>query len=203
MSGFYYVGIDPGAIGGIAVVDGNRQFIAAHRWKAAQPFQLFQLLQTLKGNIYNRYVYLERIQAHPDEGVGHVTNNLPLVENFGLWQGFIIAAGLIPILIHPQTWQSSYKLRNWKKVLEKYPDAPTPLSKARKEWPSAPLQFGADDGKAVALLLAALAHKDHAEGIDRAAINEERAQKAKVERAKARRKRRQLRESGKGWLHDD
>jgi|GEM_PF-4778400 len=43
------------------------------------------------------------------------------------------------------------------------------VERGRSLWPTAPLPCLADDGKAVALLLADLARRDHLAGIDRAA----------------------------------
>jgi hypothetical protein len=191
-----FVGIDPGATGGIAILDGQGRFVAAHRWKPKAPAILYQLLLTISGEICNGQVYLERIQAHPGEGLGHVVNNMTLVENYGLWQGFIIAAGLVPVLVHPTTWQVAHDLRNWQSKQKFNPRVLGPLDVARQKWPTAPLEFMADDGKAVALFLAALAHQDEARGLNRHILNQSREAKAKVLRQRARQKRRQEKKQG-------
>jgi|WetSurMetagenome_2_1015567.scaffolds.fasta_scaffold336752_1 hypothetical protein len=188
----YHVGIDPGASGGIGIIDGRGQFVAAHRWQAKRPALLYEILLSIRGEIHNSQVYLERIQAHPGEGVGHVVNNMSLVENYGIWQGFILAAALVPVLVHPITWQNAHGLARWQSIQKITPTAPGPLQVARLRWPGAPLEFQADDGKAVALLLAALSVKDRQAGIDRSALNASREIKAKAQRATARKKRREI-----------
>jgi hypothetical protein len=193
----YHVGIDPGASGGIGIIDSRGQFVAAHRWQAKRPALLYEILLSIRGEIFNKLIYLERIQAHPGEGVGHVVNNMALVENYGIWQGFILAAGLLPVLVHPITWQNAHGLASWGKKRDEAlkagrPLPPSPLEVARSRFPGAPLEFLADDGKAVALLLAALSVKDRQAGIDRSALNASREIKAKAQRATARKKRREI-----------
>ena len=185
----YHVGIDPGATGGIAIIDSRGQFVAAHRWQGKDPASLYQLLISIAGEIDNNQVYIERVQNRPGEGLAFVLNNFALIENAGIWQGFILAAGLAPVLVHPATWQNAFNLAKWQAKAKANPNSPTPLTLARQLWPAAPLACLADDGKAVALILAALAHRDKLSGLDRAALNCSREIKAKAERAKARQKR--------------
>ena len=58
------------------------------------------------------------------------------------------------------------------------------MTVARAQYPTAPLEYQADDGKAVALLLAGLAHQDHTRGLDRGAQIQ--ANQAKLKAAKKR-----------------
>lgn len=181
----YYVGIDPGHIGGIGILDSRGQFVAAHRWDKRAPVKLYNILLLFKGMIDN--IYLEMINAHPGEGVGHVTRNQSLFVNFGIWQGWLMAAGLRYLLIHPATWQTAHGLRNWQKRQAKGLPCHSPLTLARERWPDAPLDYQADDGKASGLLLASLALKDHRDGIDRAGL----ITKAEADRIKAKKKARE------------
>ena len=164
----YHCGIDPGATGGIGIIDSRGQFIAAHRWDRKNPARLYSIILLLKGMVDD--IYIEMINAHPAEGIGHVINNLALVDNLGIWKGFCYAAGIPFTLIHPATWQAATGLRSWQAKQKLNPGSPSPLSLARQLWPAAPLPYLADDGKAVALLLADLARRDSLAGIDRAAI---------------------------------
>jgi len=84
----------------------------------------------------------------------------------GIWQGFLIALELPVTLIPPQTWQAAHALYHWQARLKEDPSIFTPLTYARRLWPDAPLEFQADDGQAVGLLLAALAVSDDLRGID-------------------------------------
>ena len=131
-------------------------------------------------------IYIEMINAHPGEGLGHVVRNQALIENLGTWKGFCIAAGLPFVLIHPATWQPAHGLRSWQAAQKTNPAAPSPLSLARKLWPTAPLPCLVDDGKAVGLILADLARRDHLAGIDRGAIRDQAQTKAKAKKAQAR-----------------
>ena len=131
-------------------------------------------------------IYIEMINAHPAEGIGHVINNLALVDNLGIWKGFCYAAGIPFTLIHPATWQAATGLRSWQAKQKLNPAAPSPLSLARQLWPAAPLPYLADDGKAVALLLADLARRDHLAGYDRGAIQARAHAQAKKKKAQLR-----------------
>src|SRR5512146_247643 len=127
----YFVGIDPGQLGGVAALDERGRFVAAHRWQA--PALLFDFLAIISPEI--KAVYLERIQPHPGEGVGHVTNNYALAVNFGLWQGLLVALALAPVLVHPATWQAAHGLTHWQAKQAKHPAAPGPLQMARSLFP--------------------------------------------------------------------
>ncbi len=99
------------------------------------------------------------------------------------------------VLIRPQTWQAGCGLYTWKKRLEVDPFADTPLLLARRLWPDASLEFQADDGKAVGLLLASLARSDASMGVDRLAIQA----KAQVKRVAARKAAKAARPS-RAWM---
>ncbi len=139
------------------------------------------------------------INAHPGEGLGHVVNNMSLVENLGTWKGFCYAAGIPFTLIHPATWQAATGLRSWQARQKKDPAAPSPLTLARRLWPSAPLSAQVDDGKAVALILADLARRDHLAGIDRAALQAHAHAKARAKKAQLRKARKQAKELSPQW----
>jgi hypothetical protein len=186
-TGKYFAGIDPGATGGLGVIDSRGWFVAAHRWNAKDPAKLFSIILLLKGMVNN--IYIELINAHPGEGLGHVVNNMALVQNWGIWQGFCYAAGIPFTLIHPATWQAAAGLRSWQVRQKIDPAAPSPLSLARQLWPGAPLPCLADDGKAVALILADLARRDALAGVDRAAIQAQAQAKAKIKKAQLRKAR--------------
>ena len=183
----YHCGIDPGATGGIGIIDSRGQFVAAHRWDQKAPARLYHIIRLLYGVVDN--IYIEAVHAHPGEGIGHVVNNLALVQNWGIWQGFCYAAGLPFVLVHPATWQAATGLRSWQARQKINPAAPSPLSLARQLWPAAPLPCLADDGKAVALILADLARRDHLAGIDRAALQAQVQARAKIKKAQLRKAR--------------
>lgn len=183
-SGKYFAGIDPGKTGGLGVLDAAGRYVAAHRWSEREPVKLYNILLLLRGSV--DIVYIEMINAHPGEGLGHVVRNQALIENLGTWKGFCIAAGVPFVLIHPHTWQRASGLWRWQARQKANPVAPSPLSRARHLWPAAPLPCLADDGKAVGLLLAELSRRDHLKGIDRGALQEKSRARAKAKKAHAR-----------------
>lgn len=185
----YFVGIDPGKRGGLGVLDHRGQFVAAHRWDQKEPKNIYNILLLFNDYLLN-HVYLELIQVFPQKEKGFITQNQSTLINLGMWQGFLTAAGLPYLLIHPATWQASQDLTGWAAKQAEGIVCHSPLTLARARWPGAPLEFQADDGKAVGLLLAHMAFRDHQEGIDRAALlekNREKSEKAK-KRKRAKRK---------------
>ena len=178
----YHCGIDPGATGGIGIIDSRGQFVAAHRWDRKNPARLYSIILLLKGMVDK--IYIELIQTFPQKDVGFITRNQATLVNYGIWQGMLYAAGVPFVTISPITWQAATGLRSWQAKQKLNPAAPSPLSLARQLWPAAPLPYLADDGKAVGLLLADLARRDSLAGIDRAGAQAVTHAKAKA-KAKA------------------
>jgi hypothetical protein len=189
----YYAGIDPGATGGLAVIDRAGRYVAAHRWQAKDPAKLFTLLQSLRGQVIG-FVYLELVQTFPQMASGFQNRNQGLLVNLGIWQGFLLAAGIDYELISPLTWQAIHGLQSWVKRQEEWERSPvpgsvmphSPLSLARTTWPQAPLEFQADDGKAVALLLAEMARLDDSRFVDRRSMRIAREEKEKARKKRIR-----------------
>lgn len=194
----YFCGIDPGKTGGIGVIDQAGRFIAAHRWSERDPIRLYNILLLIKGCLVNR-VYLELIQVFPQKESGFIQQGQSTIANWGIWQGFMIAAGIPYDVVSPLTWQAAYGLTSWAKKQADGISCHSPLTLARHLWPAAPLEFKADDGKAVGLLLADLARRDHQAGIDRSAIREKVQAKAKAKKAQARKLAKNTLAFGSGW----
>ena len=160
----YFAGIDPGSTGGIGIIDSRGQFVAAHRWDQRNPARLYNIILLLYGMV--DIIYIEDVRIFPRETKGFITSNQGLLINSGIWQGFMISAKIPYAPIPMATWQSASGLHHWQAKQKINPALPSPLSLARQLWPAAPLPCLADDGKAVGLLLAALAHRDSLAGID-------------------------------------
>lgn len=175
-----FVGIDPGQTGGLGILDSKRGFLAAWRWNQKAPLYLYNKL-VLYRELIGR-VYLEMVRVFPREQKGFITQNQSLLVNSGIWQGWLLSLGLPYLQVDPTTWQAAQKLLHWQKKREKDPRQHSPLTLARSRWPTAPLEYQADDGRAVALLLADLACRDHQEGVDRGALQEARATKAQTKK---------------------
>ncbi len=163
MSGSYYLGIDPGVRGAMAVVDQAGHYLAAARWSKPRPRSIFHRLEALQGGL--QAVYLEQVRVFPRAGMAHVTQGQSLLVNQGIWQGWLIALALPYRLIDPATWQSQAGLFHWRKKLAANPRSHSPLTMARQVWPQAPYTSQPDDGIAVALILADLARRHHAMGL--------------------------------------
>ena len=162
-----FAGIDPGATGGLGLVDQDGRYLFATRWSKANPASLFQELHQYQPH----RTLIEVVAIFPRSGMGHAVMGQSLLVNAGIWRGFLIALGLSWGEVHPSTWLAGYKLSQWKKRVKEdeerlkiygYVTAPhhSPLTLARALWPDAPLQYQADDGKAVGLLLADLARRE-------------------------------------------
>lgn len=181
----FFVGIDPGLTGGIGIIDRAGGFIAAHRWNKKAPARLFDLILSIRGEIDN-YIYLELVQTFPQMASGFQNLNQGLLVNLGIWQGFLMAARVEFELISPRLWQNAHNLTAWQKKQAAGLPQPSPLDLARLIWPAAPLEFLADDGKAVALLLADLSRRDFLAGLDRRPARVARQLKEKARRQKRR-----------------
>jgi hypothetical protein len=154
-----YLGIDPGATGGLGLVDHQGHPIAAHRWDKGNPANTYNILYRYREQI--KRAYIEVVSIYPRSGMGHAVMGQSLLINAGIWRGWLIALNLTWAEIHPATWQSRHGLHHWQKK-QKAGDANqhSPLTLARLLFPTAGLQYQADDGKAVGLLLADLARRE-------------------------------------------
>lgn len=180
----YWAGIDPGATGGIGIINSFGQFVAAHRWSAREPIRLYTILYYIKDMVET--IYLEDVRIFPRESKGFITSNQGLLVSSGIWQGFMISLSIPYQLIPMATWQSAAGLHHWQARLKVNPAQHTPLTLARHHWPQAPLSAQADDGPAVGLLLADLPRRDHIAGIDRGALQARARAKVKAKKAQAR-----------------
>lgn len=161
-----YLGVDPGANGACAVIDADSAFMWCARWSLNKPFMISDALKGSSDLIKSGLI--EKVSLFPQKGMGHSVAMQSLLVNAGIWQGFCIAHGIPFTLITPPEWQNMVGLQNWKKneerlnrkgasVMGLIPN--TPIRLARKLWPNAPLDHAADDGTAVALILAECARQ--------------------------------------------
>jgi hypothetical protein len=181
-----FVGIDPGEIkGGFGIIDHDGRYVLAERWCRKDPRATYNILYKYKDRVL--IVYLEDINLPQAAPLGNqFSGGSNLLINSGIWQGWLIALDLPYVLVRPQTWQAAHGLHHWQARQKKNPAAPSPVSRARDLWPVAPLQFQADDGKGVGLLLSDFARRDHLAGIDRQAVRDQASEKAKLKKQKIR-----------------
>ena len=181
--GDYFLGIDPGQTGGAAIIDRAGAYTIAWRWDIKNPATSYNKLLYFKGSIIRAYI--EIIRIFPREAKGFITQGQSVIKNSGVWLGWLMALDLTPEQISeidPATWQAAAGLHQWQKKQKADPGRHTPLTLARSLYPDAPLLHQADDGKAVALLLARLAQADDLAGIDRNQIKARALEKRKAKR---------------------
>ncbi|WP_421901278.1 hypothetical protein [Maridesulfovibrio sp.] len=136
------IGIDPGKTGAMALLSAEGD-LEIQDWVDA-PTVSGKLLEW-RSFYQITNVGLERVHSMPGQGV---SSTFKLGENFGIWQGLLLAYGLPFETITPQTWMKSYSMV--KKVRNDKPS----LTVARQLFPAAPLERKKDHGRADALLLA-------------------------------------------------
>lgn len=96
----FYVGIDPGKKGGIAVID---EYGAVHETlPMPNIFYLNESLLNLSAIAPISHVLLEKAQAMPKQGVCSMFN---YGEHYGMIQGVVVSQKLRFTLIKPQEWQ--------------------------------------------------------------------------------------------------
>jgi hypothetical protein len=167
----YYLGIDPGLKGGAALLDADGGIIEVWRWRESKdPIYTYNLLLSYIGYRIKIYSYIEQIRLFPALPPAILINSQTLLVNVGQWHAILDLLRIPYLQITPADWQARYGLTHWRKrkaqrdALAKRAQTPaltTPLALARHLWPDAPLRTQADDGMAVALLLADLARRDH------------------------------------------
>lgn len=167
-----FLGIDPGENGGAAAVDINGGYMGSVRWGRNKPPHILDWL----GSLAVRVCYIEKIEIFRQMPRNVILNMQGLLVNAGMWHGFLLCLGIPYREVRPQEWQAYHQLKAWKRgrdrlkairqdnaevqaVLDQAILEGTPLGKARRRWPDAPLPSLADDGVAVGLLLADMARK--------------------------------------------
>jgi|SRR5208337_4429429 len=181
---FYFVGVDPGQSGGLGVLDLQGRCIGSHRWRRVNPKKLFDILSLIRDSLIN--IYIESISVFPQKQVGFIFQGQGLLVNSGIWQGWALVLDLPLVVVHPAIWQKAHGLTKWQSNLKAGGWGPSPLSRAREYWPSAGLDFQADDGRAVGLLLADLSRRDYLAGIDRGGAQAQKEEKRKLAKKRKR-----------------
>ena len=135
----YYIGIDPGKTGAMAVLSITGGFLAVHDFEES-----FDELKKLALN-QPTMVYLEEVHSMPKQGVA---STFAFGENFGWWKGILQAFGVPFKTIRPQDWQKGLVPKRGTLT-----DKPS-LSVARQLYPEAPLNLKKHHNRADAILIA-------------------------------------------------
>ena len=92
-----FIGIDPGKKGAIAAIIGQEVSV----WKFTTFFEMNNILEGLNANNI-QIAILEKVGAMPKQGV---VSMFSFGENFGSWQGLLIAHNIKFELVAPKIWQ--------------------------------------------------------------------------------------------------
>jgi crossover junction endodeoxyribonuclease RuvC len=92
-----YMGIDPGASGGIATVGSMIQAFPMPKTER----DLWQLINNLSKQGVD-FAYIEKVHAMPKQGV---TSMFSFGQNYGMLRGMMIATGIPFDEVTPQKWQ--------------------------------------------------------------------------------------------------
>lgn len=104
----YFIGIDPGANGGISGTDGKETRTARMPKDLSQ---LANFINWAKTN-YNPVVFVEKLSIRKDDlAGGKVFRIQHMIENYANLKAVISLCGVAFAEVHPLTWQSRLKLR--------------------------------------------------------------------------------------------
>lgn len=151
----YYIGIDPGKNGAIAVICSINDDITA-RARSFEKIRYKTILKYLpeEDNIVKKNVFcvLERVSAMPGQGVKSMFS---FGENYGYIQGLLEAYEVPYELVTPQTWKKEFGVTS---------DKNTSIDVCERLFPSVDLyrterSRKKDDGLAEAILLAEYARR--------------------------------------------
>lgn len=147
----FYVGIDPGLSGAIAVLDDNANLVdlsdipvmAKGKGKSVVKNQINAVaLSDLMLAYMNTTAIIENVSARPGQGVSSMFS---LGDSVGAIRGVCASLKMRSHYVTPQTWKKYYKLPSDKEYAR---------AKAIELYPEASLHRKKDHGKAEAILLA-------------------------------------------------
>lgn len=111
----YYVGIDPGVEGAIAVIHQDEQMVAAYKFEKKDPVGREKTLSWLLEFPKDGVVFcIEDVRGMP--GQAH-SSTAKLMRSVGFWEGFCTGAGFRYYFVKPQTWQKVLDNKPSKKPL--------------------------------------------------------------------------------------
>ena len=124
----HYIGIDPGASGGIALYDGNTLYASKCPQKVGDMYALLEIYAS-RGDISQTRVFIEKVWSFPSDS--HKTA-FSFGKNYGSWIAALEIIQLDYKMITPKAWQ-------------KYHGTPKMIKKDRKNWLKAFAQNRVDE----------------------------------------------------------
>lgn len=97
----YFLGIDPGMSGAIAIIDRNHQNLVHTIEYKKQPEKEIGFLVAEKAS-FVRFACLEAVHAFPGQGV---STTFTFGANFGFYRGLLAALQIEYALVSPMKWQ--------------------------------------------------------------------------------------------------
>tara|TARA_R100000951_G_scaffold82836_1_gene70496 strand:- start:1106 stop:1603 length:498 start_codon:yes stop_codon:yes gene_type:complete len=158
-----YVGIDPGLLGAIAVLDDEGRLLDAVRTPVIPSSgkggkteydipAMAQFLEHISPDL--RLITLEQVNAMPHDGV---TSAFRFGMGYGIWRGIASALRTPMMLARPVAWQA--------KALAGRPRGKavksSAVAAAKDLWPNIPIKYKRDWGMADAALIAEHGRRQH------------------------------------------
>lgn len=140
----YFIGIDPGASGAIAIFNNHAEIILLADW----PGNAVAAAHTISDRVFliQAQAAIESVHAMPKQGV---TSMFKFGQNFGVWLGIMAALEIPTLLPRPLDWQ--------KGIIRKG-DGPDPktrsMAAALRLFPKADIRLKKHHSRADALLIA-------------------------------------------------
>ncbi len=148
-SGIFYLGIDPGASGAMAMIDQDCKVHLLKDWPGDE-VEVAKIIKGIKNE--NIHAAIEKVHAMPRPAEGKGMSSIASFKfgtNFGIWRMGMAMADIPFVLVSPQQWQ--------KGMISKAQDKKPALAAAARLFPKAELygpRGGGKDGRADALLIA-------------------------------------------------
>lgn len=140
----YFIGIDPGQTGAVAVLDSQFSPIIVEDYDRDKCAEILRSLTPSPHTAVTAII--EHVHAMPQNGAVSMFN---FGMNFGWWKGLMDALKIAYSLVDPRKWQNHFGLVKTTKT-----DKPS-LPFARKYFPTVDLHLKKHNGRADALCIAA------------------------------------------------
>lgn len=152
-----FLGIDPGAKGGIAVLNAGG---VAEAWRYPGDIpEAAELVRSIHLAAPIKLACIEKVGAMPRPAAGGkvsmgAQSSFKFGANYGAWQGILSALGIPYVMVTPAKWQKALLDSGTGETKARS------LNMARRLFPDVDMRFQADDGKADALHLARWAMRE-------------------------------------------
>jgi hypothetical protein len=97
----WYVGIDPGASGGIAALSGGGE-LRFSAWKGAD--HAVEWIRAMVPDFTRQIAFIERVHSMPAQGV---SSTFKFGYNAGTWEGILHGMGVPHVMVSPQLWMKT------------------------------------------------------------------------------------------------